>query len=71
MRNEQTKQYVHILNSTLTTTERTICRILKNYQQEDDVDIPMVLQPFMVGETFLPFKTKPVVPETKGKKPKA
>lgn len=70
--NDQTKQYVHMLNSTLTATERTICCILENYQREDGVDIPEVLQPFMGGETFLPFKTQPVVvAETKGKKSKA
>ncbi|ESQ32250.1 hypothetical protein EUTSA_v10004203mg [Eutrema salsugineum] len=69
--NEQTKQYVHMLNSTLTATERTICCILENYQREDGVDIPEVLQPFMGGETFLPFKAKPVAAETKGKKSKA
>ncbi|GAB4855535.1 hypothetical protein Ancab_024155 [Ancistrocladus abbreviatus] len=35
--NEQTKLYVHLLNSTLTETERTICCILENYQKEDGV----------------------------------
>lgn len=68
--NEQTKQYVHLLNSTLTATERTICGILENYQKEDGVEVPEVLQPFMGGKTFLPFKAKPA-PEAKGKKAKA
>lgn len=68
--NEQTKQYVHLLNSTLTATERTICCILENYQKEDGVEVPEVLQPFMGGKTFLPFKAKPA-PEAKGKKSKA
>ncbi|CAL0302285.1 unnamed protein product [Lupinus luteus] len=68
--NEQLKQYVHMLNSTLTATERTICCILENYQKEDGVEIPEVLIPFMGGKTFLPFKTKPVA-EAKGKKSKA
>lgn len=68
--NEQTKQYAHLLNSTLTATERTICCILENYQREDGVEVPEVLQPFMGGKTFLPFKTKPAA-EGKGKKPKA
>ncbi|KAL0856161.1 hypothetical protein Bca101_061314 [Brassica carinata] len=66
--NEQGKQYVHMLNSTLTATERTICCILENYQREDGVEIPEVLQPFMGGEKFLHFKTKHVVADTKGKK---
>ncbi|KAJ0013563.1 hypothetical protein Pint_19897 [Pistacia integerrima] len=68
--NEQTKQYVHLLNSTLTATERTICCILENYQKEDGVEVPEVLQPFMGGKAFLPFKIKPVA-EAKGKKSKA
>ncbi|RRT38067.1 hypothetical protein B296_00045193 [Ensete ventricosum] len=53
---DQAKQYVHMLNSTLTATERTICCILENYQRENGVQIPQVLQPFMGGLEFLPFK---------------
>lgn len=68
--NEQTKQYVHLLNSTLTATERTLCCILENYQKEDGVEIPEALREFMGGKTFIPFKTKPAS-ETKGKKSKA
>ncbi|KAK3200281.1 hypothetical protein Dsin_023696 [Dipteronia sinensis] len=68
--NEQTKQYVHLLNSTLSATERTICCILENYQKEDGVEVPEALRPFMGGKSFLPFKAKPVA-ETKGKKSKA
>ncbi|PWA76874.1 Aminoacyl-tRNA synthetase, class II [Artemisia annua] len=63
------KQYCHLLNSTLTATERTICCILENYQTEDGVEVPKVLQPFMGGQTFLPFQLPPTK-ETKGK-PKA
>ncbi|XP_077225101.1 serine--tRNA ligase-like [Tasmannia lanceolata] len=55
--NEQVKQYVHLLNSTLTATERTICCILENYQKENGVEIPTALQPFM-GTSFLPFEPK-------------
>ncbi|CAH9087244.1 unnamed protein product [Cuscuta europaea] len=66
--NEQSaKQYVHLLNSTLTATERTLCCILENYQREDGVEVPEVLQPFMDGVTFLPFKS---IPNDKGKKSK-
>ncbi|PON43943.1 Serine-tRNA ligase, type [Trema orientale] len=68
--NEQTKQYVHLLNSTLTATERTLCCILENYQKEDGVEIPEALREFMGGKTFIPFKNKPAS-ETKGKKSKA
>ncbi|KAJ6805476.1 serine--tRNA ligase [Iris pallida] len=53
---EQAKQFVHMLNSTLTATERTICCILENYQKEGGVEIPEVLRPFMCGIDFLPFK---------------
>ncbi|KAF3454459.1 hypothetical protein FNV43_RR04906 [Rhamnella rubrinervis] len=69
-KNEQTKLYVHLLNSTLTATERTICCILENNQKEDGVEIPEALRPFMGGKTFLPFKSKPAS-EGKGKKSKA
>ncbi|CAL5375587.1 unnamed protein product [Camellia sinensis] len=68
--NEQAKQYVHLLNSTLTATERTMCCILENYQREDGVEIPEVLREYMGGKTFLPFQIEPVK-EAKGKKSKA
>ncbi|THG15040.1 hypothetical protein TEA_012215 [Camellia sinensis var. sinensis] len=69
--NEQAKQYVHLLNSTLTTTERTTrCCILENYQREDGVEIPEVLREYMGRKTFLPFQIEPVK-EAKGKKSKA
>ncbi|KAI3852076.1 hypothetical protein MKW98_020075 [Papaver atlanticum] len=57
--NEQGKQYCHLLNSTLTATERTMCCILENYQKEDGVEIPTALQPFMCGLTFIPFQDRP------------
>ncbi|XAR48710.1 Serine--tRNA ligase [Bertholletia excelsa] len=68
--NEQAKQYVHLLNSTLTATERTMCCILENYQKEDGVEIPEVLQGYMGGKTFLPFVNVPAK-DAKGKKSKA
>ncbi|XAR63610.1 Serine--tRNA ligase [Bertholletia excelsa] len=68
--NEQAKQYVHLLNSTLTATERTMCCILENYQKEDGVEIPEVLQGYMGGKTFLPFVSVPAK-DAKGKKSKA
>ncbi|KAL7170640.1 hypothetical protein ACSBR2_035508 [Camellia fascicularis] len=67
--NEQAKQYVHLLNSTLTATERTMCCILENYQREDGVEIPEVLREYMGGKT-LPFQIEPVK-EAKGKNSKA
>ncbi|MCD7466248.1 hypothetical protein HAX54_002790, partial [Datura stramonium] len=67
---EKAKQYVHLLNSTLTATERTICCILENYQREDGFEIPKVVRPYMGGKTFMPFQA-PVAKEDKGKKSKA
>jgi len=44
------KEFIHTLNSTAIATERTLCALLENYQQEDgSVDIPKVLRPYMNG----------------------
>ncbi|CAL5050146.1 unnamed protein product [Urochloa decumbens] len=73
-RDERSKKYVHTLNSTLTATQRTLCCILETYQEEDGVEVPKVLQPYMCGIDFLPFK-KPLDGEqaarSKSKKPKS
>lgn len=53
---EAKKEYVHMLNSTLSATERTLCCILENYQTEDGVKVPPVLQPFLMGLEFIPFR---------------
>lgn len=45
-------QILHTLNSTAIATERTICCLLENYQQEDgSIKIPDVLVPYMNGKT--------------------
>ena len=63
-----TKQYVHMLNSTLTATERTLCCLVENYQTEDGMNVPEVLQPFMGGKKFIPFvNPKPEEPKEKKK----
>lgn len=49
------KRYVHMLNSTLCATSRVICCILENYQDEDGVNVPEVLQPYMGGQKHIPF----------------
>ncbi|KAG8364011.1 hypothetical protein BUALT_Bualt19G0081900 [Buddleja alternifolia] len=67
--NDKTKEYVHMLNSTLTATERTMCCILENNQKEDGVEIPEVLREFMGGKSFIPFKNT-TAKEAKGKKTK-
>jgi seryl-tRNA synthetase len=44
------KDYLHTLNSTAIASERTLCAIIENYQQEDgSVIIPKVLRPFING----------------------
>lgn len=48
------KQIVHTLNSTAIATERTICCILENYQNEDfSISIPKVLQKYMNGKKVI------------------
>ena len=59
--------YVHMLNSTLCATGRGICAILENYQTDDGVKVPEVLQPYMGGIDFLPFVRGPME-MTKGEK---
>lgn len=45
---------LHTLNSTAIATERTICCILENYQQEDGtIKIPDVLVPYMNGKRLI------------------
>jgi len=45
--------FVHLLNSTLTATERTLCCLLENYQVEGKgIRIPSVLKPFIAPFTF-------------------
>jgi seryl-tRNA synthetase len=47
----------HTLNSTAIATERTICCILENYQQEDGtIRVPEVLIPYMNGKTVIEAK---------------
>merc|ERR1719409_390212 len=45
----------HMLNSTLCATERAMCCLVENYQTKDGVRVPRALQPFMLGQEFLPF----------------
>lgn len=52
---DRAKKYVHMLNSTLCATTRTICCILENFQTADGVQVPEVLVPYTGGVTFFPF----------------
>jgi seryl-tRNA synthetase len=50
----QKKQVVHTLNSTAIATERTICCLLENYQNEDhSIRVPEVLQKYMNGKKIM------------------
>lgn len=49
--------YVHILNSTLCANTRTLCCILEQFQDENGVQIPEVLKPYLHDPelTHIPF----------------
>lgn len=50
-------QILHTLNSTAIATERTICCIVENYQQEDgSIKVPEVLVSYMGGKTIIESK---------------
>jgi len=55
---DREKKYVHMLNSTLCATTRTICAILENYQTDEGVRVPEPLKHFL-GVDLLPFKNAP------------
>jgi seryl-tRNA synthetase len=50
------REYAHMLNSTLTATERTLCCLVENYQTPTGIRVPDALIPYMHGQTFIPFK---------------
>lgn len=51
---KETFKTAHTLNSTAIATERTICCILENYQQEDGtVKVPEALIPYMGGKSII------------------
>jgi seryl-tRNA synthetase len=48
---QKEKDIVHTLNSTAIATERTICCLLENYQNEDhSINIPKILRKYMNGK---------------------
>jgi len=47
--------FCHMLNSTLCATERAMCCVVENYQEEDGVRVPRALVPFLLGQEFFPF----------------
>jgi len=50
-----TDPFCHMLNSTLCATERALCCLVENYQEEGGVRVPRALVPYMLGYEFLPF----------------
>jgi len=52
---ENKKAYVHLLNSTLTATERTLCCLIENWQTPEGLVVPPPLRPWMNGIEFIPF----------------
>jgi len=62
-------QFVHMLNSTLCATTRTICAILENNQTPTGVKVPECLQPYMGGLDFLPYARELRPEESESKKP--
>jgi len=67
---EGTIVYPHMLNSTLTATERAMCCILENYQTKDGIRVPRVLAPYMAGMEFIPFVKPAPKDESKAAKGK-
>lgn len=69
----QEAEYVHMLNATMCATTRVICCILENYQEEDGVVVPEILQPFMPQQYSkkIPFvKEAPIDQEESAKQKK-
>ena len=63
-------RFVHMLNSTLIATERAMCCLVETYQTPEGVNIPEVLQPFMGGIKFVPFRRPTEADEAAAKKAK-
>eukprot|EP00427_Karlodinium_veneficum_P021675 CAMPEP_0169098236 /NCGR_PEP_ID=MMETSP1015-20121227/19935_1 /TAXON_ID=342587 /ORGANISM="Karlodinium micrum, Strain CCMP2283" /LENGTH=705 /DNA_ID=CAMNT_0009159075 /DNA_START=26 /DNA_END=2143 /DNA_ORIENTATION=- len=60
--------YCHMLNSTLCATERAMCCLVENYQEETGVRVPRALVPFMHGLEFIEFVKTQTAEEMKGGK---
>ena len=55
LQDQQKHPVVHTLNSTAIATERTICCLLENHQNEDEsITIPLALQKYMKGKKKIP-----------------
>eukprot|EP01100_Stratorugosa_tubuloviscum_P004961 TRINITY_DN225_c0_g1_i1.p1 TRINITY_DN225_c0_g1~~TRINITY_DN225_c0_g1_i1.p1 ORF type:complete len:504 (-),score=269.13 TRINITY_DN225_c0_g1_i1:92-1603(-) len=58
-RKQGERPFVHMLNSTLCATTRTICAILENHQCAEGIRVPEPLRALMGGIELIPFKNAP------------
>ncbi len=56
MRTPAGSAHVHMLNSTLAATQRTLSCVLETHQTREGLAVPAALRPFMMGLDFIPFK---------------
>lgn len=61
---DSTKSYVHALNSTLCATERALCCVMENYQEEEGLRVPEVLRKYIPGNPEIIPYTKELPKET-------
>jgi seryl-tRNA synthetase len=60
-------RFAHMLNATLTATERTLCCVLETYQTPHGVRVPEALRRYMPGEMdFIPFRRRMDTDKGKG-----
>ncbi|TIA87992.1 hypothetical protein E3P99_02853 [Wallemia hederae] len=66
---ETKKTYVHMLNGTMCATERAMCCIVENWQNEEGFVVPPPLRRYMQDREFIPFcKDLPKAKVNKSKK---
>jgi len=54
--NNKGAPHCHMLNSTLSACERTMCCLVENYQTEEGIVLPEPLRPFFDGREMIRFK---------------
>jgi seryl-tRNA synthetase len=62
------QEFCHMLNSTLCATERALCCLVENYQDETGVRVPEALRPYCMGIEHFPFVKAEPTPEKDDKK---
>uniref|UniRef100_A0A7S0WN60 serine--tRNA ligase n=1 Tax=Chlamydomonas leiostraca TaxID=1034604 RepID=A0A7S0WN60_9CHLO len=48
--------FVHMLNCTLTATQRTLCAVMENHQTHEGFWVPAPLRPYLGGQDFVKFR---------------